>query len=219
MKELPSLRINGQMLDGSIIDPQLHGHEAAEKRMREIMLEYEGLYFQDMTFSSGSITGDIFCLYEDLGRKKKNFLDVPFNLSIEQVDIKFKNLHNVKGVFLSKDMAIHFHYSLFDWRTVMHEMIHAYSYILLKINKSYPLRDFLILKLYEKLRSKVQDIKFLVTAWAHFEHMETFRAKEWDGHGILFYLKSLDLELELNQPFGIIRSYPFDKVPKMKREK
>ena len=43
--------------------------------------------------------------------------------------------------------------------------------------------------------------------------MDTFISKEWDGHGILFYLKSLDLELELNQPIGIIRSYPFDKIP------
>ncbi|MCL2443650.1 MAG: hypothetical protein FWD13_09355 [Treponema sp.] len=219
-EEVESLRTFGQMIDGSIIYPKLHGYEASEKRVKETMLEYEKLYFKDMTFTEGSITGDMFSLYEDLGKERKNFFDVPFDLSISQIDVKFKNLGNhTRGKFIPKDMAIHFHYLYFDWRTVLHEMIHAYSYLLLKINKTYPLRDYLIIRLYDKLRDELKNIKALTTAWAHYEHMDTLVSNEWDGHGILFYLKSLDLEIELEQPWGMIRGYPFDKTPEKKDKK
>lgn len=218
-KETESLRFFCTLQDGEIVSPKMLGYEVAEKRINEVMLEYEKLYFQDMTFSPGSITGDLFCLYEKLEGNEKTYFDIPFDLSIKQIDVKFKNLPTSSGIFSCKDKAIHLHYIYYDWRTILHEMIHAYSYILLKLSTEFPLREYLTLKLYDKLRAKIKNINELITAWAHYERQITFRDKKNGRHDTLFFMKSLDLELELNQPTGIIRGYPFDKPIIKKRGK
>lgn len=78
--------------------------------------------------------------------------------------------------------------------TLLHEMIHVYEFIL----KSYQLDDFVLLKLYDELIPKVDNLKKLISLDKHAAFRE---------HSLLFILKSIKLDLELGYKLGTIYAY------------
>lgn len=81
-----------------------------------------------------------------------------------------------------------------DKDTLLHEMIHIYEKIL-TLNE---LDDFVLLKLYDELLPKVDNLKKLISLDKHAAFKE---------HSILFILKSLKLDLELGYKLGTIYAY------------
>ena len=64
--------------------------------------------------------------------------------------------------------------------------------------KSYQLDDFVLLKLYDALLPKIDNLKKLISLDKHAEFRE---------HSLLFILKSIKLDLELGYKLGTIYEY------------
>ena len=88
-------------------------------------------------------------------------------------------------------------------------MIHAYEH-LLKKNFLF-LAEILLINLYEKLKPKIKLLNENITS----NNMHVYEG----GHGVLFLLKSLDLDLELKKPYGTIFAYGREDIFKQKEDK
>lgn len=93
--------------------------------------------------------------------------------------------------------------------TILHEMIHAYEQMLKEYNDS--LREFLILKLYNKLLPLIPNLDEVITKDSHVLVKEGFLDSQKE-HTILFLLKSLELDLRLDKPLGTVYAYKRDKI-------
>jgi len=77
--------------------------------------------------------------------------------------------------------------------TLLHEMIHAYEFMLPEIY-----RQYVAVRLFQKLEPLIPDLMDLINADIQSEVRE---------HSVLFMLKALDLDLRLNRPPGTVYSY------------
>jgi len=77
--------------------------------------------------------------------------------------------------------------------TLLHEMIHAYEFMLPEIY-----RQYVAVRLFQKLEPLIPDLMDLINADIQSEVRE---------HSVLFMLKALDLDLRLNKPPGTVYSY------------
>jgi hypothetical protein len=83
-----------------------------------------------------------------------------------------------------------------DKFTLLHEMIHAFEWMLSQECETY--KQFLIVELYKKLVLKIPNLnKLMLTDIHSIFHI----------HSVLFMLKSLDLDLRLKRPLGSIYAY------------
>ena len=87
---------------------------------------------------------------------------------------------------------------------LLHEMIHAYIGMLAS-----HYHQFLTLKLYLKLQSQIPRLVELLTLDIH----NRIGCRD-SGHGPLFVLKSLDLDLRLDKPLGTVYSYGRQEIYK-----
>jgi len=87
--------------------------------------------------------------------------------------------------------------------TLLHEMIHAYIYMLPEFYK-----QFLLFRLYSKLQSQIPQLLELLTVDIH----TLLQHDGKNGHCMLFVLKSLDLDLKLKKPLGTVYSYGREEV-------
>ena len=79
---------------------------------------------------------------------------------------------------------------------LLHEMIHAFEAMLAEECKTY--KQFLILKLYQRLKPKISNLMKLIYINCHRESLI---------HSVFFMLKSLDLDLRLKKPLGTVYLY------------
>jgi len=77
--------------------------------------------------------------------------------------------------------------------TLLHEMIHAYEYMLPEMY-----RQYVAVSLFQKLEPLIPNLMDLINADIQSEIRE---------HSVLFMLKALDLDLRLNKPTGTVYSY------------
>jgi hypothetical protein len=77
--------------------------------------------------------------------------------------------------------------------TLLHEMIHAYEFMLPEIY-----RQYVAVRLFQKLEPLIPNLMDLINADIQSEIRE---------HSVLFMLKALDLDLRLNKPPGTVYSY------------
>ena len=184
-----------------------------EKEVAEKVYEYESTYFDDMRFEPDSITGDFFALeiQDDSGKWQKVYEDTPSFISLSASYIfKISRIRGAMGRCYPKKhiICIHPKYKT-DKTIILHEMIHAYEFILLETPLGRTLRDILYIRLYNSLKPKIKDIDKLIMAHAHI--LEQKDISERGGyHGILFYLKSLDLDLRLDLKPGTVCGYGRD---------
>lgn len=80
--------------------------------------------------------------------------------------------------------------------TLLHEMIHAFESMLAEECETY--KQFLIVILYRRLRTKIPDLAKLISIDCHREGLV---------HSVFFMLKSLDLDLRLKKRLGTVYSY------------
>lgn len=177
----------------------------AERTLINKLVEFEDLYFSDMTLKDS---------VEELTRLKMNdewvesFFD-PFDLSelsIENWKLEITDITDeYEGRTLLDDETIQIPAkNIDDDLSILHEMIHAYDHIL-KDNKYDRCKQFLIVKLYEKLKPSFPNLVEWITKDNH-------EKESVPGHYPLFMLKALDLDLRLNKPPGSIYGYAREEM-------
>lgn len=88
-------------------------------------------------------------------------------------------------------------------------MSRAYDQMLKEFNNN-P-REFLILKLYKKLLPLIPNLNELITKDSPVLTKEEFLDSQKENT-ILFLLKSIELDLRLNKPPGMVYTYPRDRI-------
>jgi hypothetical protein len=176
--------------------------EKSDLGLYKDMLKYEDMYFKDMTlnlkkiymklFSSKSKSGQI-VFHDDL------FISLGNNWTIKYVKRPKKFYGgrcspNKKTIYINRNLT-----KEETKIVVLHEMIHAYEFLLLE-QKQY--QDYVFLYLYEMLSKKFGKKKLL-----RIISVDVHRLITVGQHSIMFLFKSLDLDLRFKRPLGTVHSY------------
>jgi len=184
-----------------------------EKRLWEKVAEYEDAYFEDFTLKPDSILHDFICYKakDDSG----NWVEYAYDFSGTELSC-YENLFAIRIADLdgnagicnteSRTITIGPEY-INDQKVILHEMIHAYIGQF-KGDQIAVLLECLLLRLYNELKIKIPDLEGRIINHAHTIKQEDFY--DHGSHGLLFFLKSLDLDLRLNLPLGSVCSYGRD---------
>ena len=87
-------------------------------------------------------------------------------------------------------------------------MIHAHEQII----KDFKYRIFsenLLLQLYNKLSHKIENLDDIIKSHSEFIHQSDMAVNSGE-HGLLFLLKSLDLDIRFGFPLGTVFGYGYD---------
>lgn len=167
------------------------------------ILDYEHVYFEDMICEENSLCWDIASfvvneidyLYLNLGSNRYRFYIVDDNSQYlgrcngNENTIEITQQH-------TNDKSV-----------ILHEMIHAYEFIL--DSKLPAVRDILLLRLYLKLKPMINDLDERIVG--HTELYGQSKVTASGGyHGILFFLKSLDLDIRCGYNLGTVCGYGRD---------
>lgn len=174
-----------------------------EYKLHFDILDYEESYFEDMTFQKDSLCWEI-----------ASFVDAEFDhlyLELTQTSYRFYIVDDNKeysGQCNSLEHTISITRShVFDKTVILHEMIHAYEAILEQHESI--LCEYLLLALYKKLLPTIPDLDERLV-----KHSEIYgqRCVSSSGgyHGLLFYLKSLDLDIRCGYDLGTVCGYGRD---------
>jgi hypothetical protein len=178
---------------------------------------YDALYFGDMAFRPGSIP-EWFTTFEDQAGNGRwghcsmydPYVDRPPMLN----RYTFKVTHlgsDDAGICSKKDRTVKIdERDAEDPLVIMHEMIHVYE-------QCYTQReaDIAIYALARHLRQKIKRLDDMVYFFLHFRTRDEFPNLITGDHGLLFFLKSLDLDLRLDVPLGSFCGYGFEDIGKL----
>ena len=189
--------------------------------------EYAELYFDDMRLAKGSIVEKFFWLsYQDgsmeyaLPHEFSSLLDANnYRYIVEETPdgIAGQCCNTEHIVTISPTYEE-------DDKTLLHEMIHVFIGLLgctedfinpygenVAVGWIPPfVRDALMLSLYTELSHKIPDLDYRILAHANVHSGERITV-EGGNHDVLFFLKSLDLDLKLGCPLGTICGYGREK--------
>jgi hypothetical protein len=105
----------------------------------------------------------------------------------------------IPGHYDPRDNTITFHPDHLSDEHIIHEMLHAYEYY---YDNQPLLRDFWITRLYSRIHSKIKRLD------EYCCQLSLIKGKPLDmyagKHGVFFLLKSLEIDIRLNFPFGRI---------------
>lgn len=180
-----------------------------ELELHSKILEYEEEYFEDMCFQENSIIHDYLAYTDEEGLEffDECFYDIQsskYRFYVKTLDddtMGETNLpeHTITIAPLYMD----------DKPVILHEMIHAYANTLNEANPTH--KDILLLALYNKLKTKISDIDNHILSHAH--NLLQFDVTLTGGyHDVLFFLKSLDLDLRCGYKLGTVCGYGRDKL-------
>lgn len=181
-------------------------------------------YFEDMLFRRDTITepfvkvqtvavkGDIYSDEYLDGEWEDEVLSLPDTLeyfSAEYVRVNIANLSQAKGMFHIRsedgipEIVIGKNY-LDDDTVIAHELIHLHESIL---EEYLPYaRDIVFWALYQDLKSKIGNLDDVIS-----RHLPLLNIRDinWEGgkHDLLFFVKSLDLDLRLGKELGTVFGY------------
>jgi hypothetical protein len=183
-----------------------------EKRLYKTVCRYERAYFEDMALKPNSVIGD-FIFYQkktSTGRlieKKYDEYNHPCLAGVYawHIEALKSNIAAscIPSEYLFKVSPDH----VKNTPVILHEMIHGFDNIL-EDDYYREKREVLFLCLYNTLRKKIKRLDQRILNHGHFMAQEIF-----DGngeHGLLFYLKSLDLDLRLGLKLGTVCGYGDD---------
>ena len=185
-----------------------------DMKLYEAVIGYEYEYFKDMTFQEESIIKDFFHMIVTC---ENEIVDSPYIDRLQRLDslsnlplrCYVRKIPRGYGVFDRKELTIEIdpEYAT-NKPTILHEMIHAYEYALSKVPNFY--REILFVCLYRDLQTKVECLHKRVIKHSHVWEAEGIRSYAGE-HGILFFLKSIDLDLRCGYKLGTVCSYDRDK--------
>lgn len=184
----------------------------AERELYAKVLEYENTYFHDMTFQPDSLLMP-YLEYEvqgDDGAYIKEYQDVPLLL---------RSIANNPYIFHIAELEASVHGQVEEWmvtidpahasdaRVILHEMAHVYGDIL---DRSAPFfHDILLLCLYNSLKPQLPGLDQHILTHSHvLSGIEI--TMEGGSHDVLFFLKSIDLDLRLGWAPGTVCGYGRD---------
>lgn len=169
------------------------------------------VYFEDMRFEQGTPTHELMkcqAYDEDAEEWEDYYLDPPdevafFNYAWFAYTVEPQD--DCDGYFnpATQELCITPDY-LDDDPTVLHEMIHLHEYVY----DCAPgiCHDMAFWGLYSTLREKIPKLDEIISTHACMLVQETLY-KRGGEHDILFFLKSLDLDIRMGYPLGTVCSY------------
>lgn len=167
-------------------------------------LMYEDL-FDDMCIAKSSIMGKY------LDTPQGSLKEDTYHLSIDAHYYKFivtETTENGETDIFERTIKINPQF-VDDKNIILHEMIHAHEHILSLVNPL--LKETLIVELYKHLLLKFKDLDCIIYNHANISHNSDL-AELGGYHGLLFMLKSLDLDFRCgNDPFTIF-GYDYNRT-------
>ncbi len=167
-------------------------------------LMYEDL-FDDMCIAKSSIMGKY------LDTPQGSLKEDTYHLSIDAhyyKSIVTETTENGETDIFERTIKINPQF-VDDKNIILHEMIHAHEHILSLVNPL--LKETLIVELYKHLLLKFKDLDCIIYNHANISHNSDL-AELGGYHGLLFMLKSLDLDFRCgNDPFTIF-GYDYNRT-------
>ena len=177
-----------------------------EYELHETIMYYDDAFFEDMAFRENSLCWNIYSFISE--NMEELYLDLSsskwmYRFLIMEDNPEFKGEHDP----LDRTISITRRY-IKDRRVILHEMIHAYENILDNTNYSV-LKENLLIALYRKLSPEISDLDQRIAI--HSELWGQTNVMNSGGkHGLLFFLKSLDLDIRCSYPLGTVCGYGRD---------
>jgi len=176
-------------------------------KLMDEALGYEHRYFKDMTCNNKSIK-DLFKVEyfneDGTSKGKGDYGDLPY-ITISDWIIKEKQIKS-QGICYNKQLEIIIKKDLPKLErksAFLHEMIHAYEYDLGYSVVGKKIKEIILISLHKEIekqlgKRKLNKVLGTIT-----------NVLFWDDnfHSLLFALKSFDLDIRLNQPFGFVYGY------------
>jgi hypothetical protein len=167
-----------------------------------------------MRFKPGSIVEKfIFYQMQNVDHKEQIldcYAEVPVGLLDDHIRFYVAPLEGTtKGTYDHEERAVTvIPESADDPVILLHEMIHVFENLLGEFHGFVP--EILIFCLLREMGKKVPDLDERIEQHAHLVHGGIV-AKQAGSHGILFYLKSLDLDLRMGFKLGTVCGYNRDR--------
>ena len=172
--------------------------------------------FEDMRFDEDSIVGEyIKVQYGDgKGSFEDGIIAIPHAIRYfdpQQCTYRVKGLEEMVawGAYNSAECCLTLREDVLrDDAILLHEMIHMHEHVLQKVPHYY--REILLLALYKTVKPQIAERGFDLDQliFGHSNVAEAQRVASIGGeHGILFYLKSLDLDLKMEYELGTVCGY------------
>lgn len=177
-----------------------------EQNLFEYILSLEPL-FADMCFAPNSITSH-YMHYNNIYSRSKNDLSIQEQLF--RVIIYNQKEYKAYTDISDRKIVIGPEY-VSSKPTILHEMIHVHEYILEKTNPL--LKEILLLELYKQLNNKFSELDNWINKHANIHHNSNL-ANETGLHDLLFFLKSIDLDLQCG--FNIFTTFDYNYANFMK---
>lgn len=187
-------------------------YATATEKERELAMKVGSFLplFDDMLFRPGSIT-DAYTACTINGNDEVMHLTLPDQIEyfdIESYKFKITDLGSgTLGKFDPHSLTIYVcPDQLKNDSTILHEMIHLYEHVINELPICY--HDILCIALYKDLSSKITDLDSMITT--HGNILNQYDINETGGiHDILFYLKSLSLDISMNYPLNTVMGYGY----------
>ena len=201
-------------------------HESSEKERalwdKVAAMMYD--YFEDMLFRRDSITepfsrvqtlaakGDIYSDEYMDGEWEDEVLSLPDTLeyfSAENVRVSIDNMSQAKGMFHIRsedgvpEIVIGENY-IDDDTVIAHELIHLHETIL---EEYLPYAcDIVFWAIYQDLKTKIKNLDEIVSRHLSLLNIRDIN-REGGKHDLLFFVKSIDLDLRLGKELGTVFDY------------
>ena len=182
-----------------------------EKALKKFVGSLEYL-FEDMCFRQGSITGD-YMLHN--GRHLSFVPPLKFDKQYFCLAVDNIEGHGEKPAYtdvISRKIVVDKRH-INDKSTILHEMIHAHEFILER--RKPLLKEIVLLELYKDLKPKLSQKNLDIDTWifnhANVPHNEDL-ADEGGEHDLLFFLKSIDLDLKCGFEFFTVFGYNYYNI-------
>lgn len=191
-----------------------------EKLLAEHVMEYSEEYFSDFRFEPESIVSDYISVktsgddgqtwFNDDFRPPYAFIEYFDQLVLESIQYIVKPMEDdCEGMFNSRDFSIFIPPRNLDNKpTILHESIHLHEAVIDQTPKFY--HDILLLCLYNDLRTKIKDLDSRILEHTHVYFGDQITTLGGD-HDVLFFLKSLDLDLRCGYKLGTVCGYGRDE--------
>ena len=200
-----------------------YGNKAtpAQKKLFDLILDYSDEYFSDFRFESGSVINDFVQVEgtDDNGDSYTEIMDGPDELRHFNNIILKSFQYEVAPLEEGTEGCI----NPADWRvtvipqmvnddegkpSILHEIIHMYEVVINELPRFY--HDILLVCLYRNLREKVPDLDDRILSHTHV-YVGNEITLLGGEHDILFFLKSIDLDLRCGYKLGTVCGYGRDQ--------